>query len=72
MSPGSGLNKYLDQQGFSVVGYGCTTCIGNSGDLHEDVSEAIAANGMLLICRTFVVGLFLVVAVSCVTYQQSS
>ncbi|XP_024384493.1 putative aconitate hydratase, cytoplasmic [Physcomitrium patens] len=43
----SGLNKYLDQQGFSVVGYGCTTCIGNSGDLHEDVSEAIAANDVV-------------------------
>lgn len=44
---GSGLDKYLDKQGFSLVGYGCTTCIGNSGDLHEDVAEAIAVNGML-------------------------
>ncbi|KAG0568151.1 hypothetical protein KC19_7G190400 [Ceratodon purpureus] len=43
----SGLNKYLDKQGFSVVGYGCTTCIGNSGDLHEDVSEAIASNDIV-------------------------
>lgn len=42
---GSGLNKYLDKQGFSLVGYGCTTCIGNSGDVHEAVAEAIAANG---------------------------
>ncbi|GKD99752.1 aconitate hydratase, cytoplasmic, partial [Tanacetum coccineum] len=33
----SGLQKYLDQQGFNIVGYGCTTCIGNSGDLHESV-----------------------------------
>lgn len=37
----SGLNKFLDLQGFSLVGYGCTTCIGNSGELHEAVSEAI-------------------------------
>lgn len=46
---GSGLNKYLDEQGFSLVGYGCTTCIGNSGELHEDVAEAIAANGIHLL-----------------------
>ncbi|KAG6546247.1 hypothetical protein Mapa_012286 [Marchantia paleacea] len=38
----SGLNKYLDQQGFSLVGYGCTTCIGNSGELDETVAAAIA------------------------------
>nr|XP_024396605.1 putative aconitate hydratase, cytoplasmic [Physcomitrium patens]PNR39944.1 hypothetical protein PHYPA_020224 [Physcomitrium patens] len=43
----SGLNKYLDKQGFSLVGYGCTTCIGNSGDVHEAVAEAIAANDMV-------------------------
>jgi aconitate hydratase len=43
----SGLNKYLDQQGFSLVGYGCTTCIGNSGELNEAVSEAIAANDVI-------------------------
>ena len=35
----------MDEQGFSVVGYGCTTCIGNSGELHEDVSNAITENG---------------------------
>lgn len=35
----------MDEQGFSVVGYGCTTCIGNSGELHEDVSDAISENG---------------------------
>jgi aconitase A len=35
----------MDKQGFSVVGYGCTTCIGNSGELHEDVSKAIVENG---------------------------
>lgn len=43
----SGLDKYLDQQGFQLVGYGCTTCIGNSGDLHESVSSAIAENDLV-------------------------
>uniref|UniRef100_A0A803MGI1 Aconitate hydratase n=1 Tax=Chenopodium quinoa TaxID=63459 RepID=A0A803MGI1_CHEQI len=42
-----GLEKYLDQQGFSIVGYGCTTCIGNSGDLHESVSAAISENDIV-------------------------
>ncbi len=37
----AGLNKYLDQLGFHLVGYGCTTCIGNSGPLKENISEAI-------------------------------
>ncbi len=37
----AGLNKYLDELGFHLVGYGCTTCIGNSGPLKENVSEAI-------------------------------
>ena len=40
----SGLNKYLDQLGFNLVGYGCTTCIGNSGPLPENISEAIKQN----------------------------
>ncbi|EFJ21935.1 hypothetical protein SELMODRAFT_443331 [Selaginella moellendorffii] len=43
----SGLLKYLDMQGFSVVGYGCTTCIGNSGELHEAVATAIADNDIV-------------------------
>jgi aconitate hydratase len=43
----SGLNTYLDKQGFSLVGYGCTTCIGNSGDLHEAVSSAIVDNDIV-------------------------
>ncbi|KAH9563288.1 hypothetical protein CY35_05G118200 [Sphagnum magellanicum] len=43
----SGLTKYLDQQGFSLVGYGCTTCIGNSGELNETVAEVIAANDLI-------------------------
>ena len=37
----SGLNKYLDQLGFNLVGYGCTTCIGNSGPLPENISKSI-------------------------------
>jgi aconitate hydratase len=37
----AGLNKYLDQLGFHLVGYGCTTCIGNSGPLNENISESI-------------------------------
>ncbi|CAA7403526.1 unnamed protein product [Spirodela intermedia] len=38
----SGLQKYLNQLGFHIVGYGCTTCIGNSGDIHEAVAAAIS------------------------------
>ncbi|MDA9733836.1 aconitate hydratase AcnA, partial [Candidatus Pelagibacter sp.] len=37
----AGLNTYLDQLGFNLVGYGCTTCIGNSGPLPENIIEAI-------------------------------
>src|SRR5205807_7397917 len=37
----AGLQTYLDQLGFDLVGYGCTTCIGNSGPLPEAVSHAI-------------------------------
>ncbi len=37
----SGLNSYLDQLGFNLVGYGCTTCIGNSGPLVENISESV-------------------------------
>ncbi len=37
----AGLNKYLDNLGFNLVGYGCTTCIGNSGPLDKNISEAI-------------------------------
>lgn len=42
----SGLQKYLNQQGFHIVGYGCTTCIGNSGELDESVGAAISENGI--------------------------
>src|ERR1051326_5684399 len=44
----AGLDKYLDQLGFNLVGYGCTTCIGNSGPLPEDVSVQIDAEGLVV------------------------
>ena len=37
----AGLNKYLDKLGFNLVGYGCTTCIGNSGPLSNEIVDAI-------------------------------
>tara|TARA_Y100000590_G_scaffold208216_1_gene235795 strand:- start:6285 stop:8954 length:2670 start_codon:yes stop_codon:yes gene_type:complete len=37
----AGLNIFLDQLGFNLVGYGCTTCIGNSGPLREEISKSI-------------------------------
>jgi len=45
----AGLTKYLDELGFQTVGYGCTTCIGNSGPLPESISEAVA-EGDLVVC----------------------
>lgn len=45
----AGLQDYLDELGFNVVGYGCTTCIGNSGPLTGPISEAIEA-GDLTVC----------------------
>ena len=42
----AGLLKYLETLGFNVVGYGCTTCIGNSGPLPEPVSMAIRENDL--------------------------
>ena len=44
----SGLMQYLDQLRFGVVGYGCTTCIGNSGPLAEPISEAIRDQGLVV------------------------
>ncbi len=44
----AGLDTYLDQIGFNLVGYGCTTCIGNSGPLPEEVSAEIAARGLVV------------------------
>ena len=43
----SGLQKDLDKLGFDLVGYGCTTCIGNSGPLPENISNAIKANDLV-------------------------
>ena len=42
----SDLTKYLDAMGFHLVGYGCTTCIGNSGPLHPDIADAISENNL--------------------------
>ncbi|MQM18245.1 hypothetical protein Taro_051236, partial [Colocasia esculenta] len=57
LAPGSGvvtkyleksdLQKYLNQLGFHIVGYGCTTCIGNSGDIDESVAAAISENDVV-------------------------
>ena len=43
----SGLQTYLDQLGFQTVGYGCTTCIGNSGPLPDTIAEAIDKNHLV-------------------------
>ena len=50
----AGLLPYLEQLGFSVVGYGCTTCIGNSGDLAPEINEAIAKSD--LVCAAVLSG----------------
>tara|TARA_A200000113_G_scaffold116988_1_gene104925 strand:- start:770 stop:2734 length:1965 start_codon:yes stop_codon:yes gene_type:complete len=44
----SGLTPYLDKLGFNVVGYGCTTCIGNSGPLDEEIESAIDEGGLVV------------------------
>jgi aconitate hydratase len=43
----SGLQPYLDQLGFQIVGYGCTTCIGNSGPLNPIIDEAISKTDLV-------------------------
>ncbi len=43
----SGLQPYLDQLGFNIVGYGCTTCIGNSGPLDPSIEEAVTSNDVV-------------------------
>jgi aconitate hydratase len=43
----AGLQKSLDKLGFNLVGFGCTTCIGNSGPLPEKISKSINANGVV-------------------------
>lgn len=42
------LLEYLEEQGFSIVGYGCTTCIGNSGPLKEEISKTIRDNNLIV------------------------
>ncbi|HTV93932.1 MAG TPA: aconitate hydratase AcnA, partial [Verrucomicrobiae bacterium] len=44
----AGLQPYLDQLGFNLVGYGCTTCIGNSGPLPPDVAETVAEQDLIV------------------------
>jgi aconitate hydratase len=45
----SGLTPYLDKLGFNLVGYGCTTCIGNSGPLIPEVSEAVQEHDLAVV-----------------------
>jgi aconitate hydratase len=45
----AGLTSFLDKLGFQTVGYGCTTCIGNSGPLPTDVSKAIEDHGLVAV-----------------------
>jgi aconitate hydratase len=45
----AGLTPYLDKLGFNLVGYGCTTCIGNSGPLPEAISAAVADNDLAVV-----------------------
>ena len=43
----AGVDKYLDKLGFQLVGYGCTTCIGNSGPLPDSVAEAVTSGDLV-------------------------
>ncbi|HEX8976520.1 MAG TPA: aconitate hydratase [Solirubrobacteraceae bacterium] len=45
----SGLTEYLDELGFNLVGYGCTTCIGNSGPLPEEISNVVGAEDLAVV-----------------------
>jgi len=45
----AGLDKYLDKLGFQLVGYGCTTCIGNSGPIEEHIGAAIKDNSLVAV-----------------------
>jgi aconitate hydratase len=45
----AGLDEYLDELGFNLVGYGCTTCIGNSGPLPEEISEVVSAEDLAVV-----------------------
>lgn len=43
----TGLQPYFDKLGFNLVGYGCTTCIGNSGPIHPDIENAITGSDLI-------------------------
>jgi aconitate hydratase len=45
----AGLTEYLDELGFNLVGYGCTTCIGNSGPLPEEISNVVGAEDLAVV-----------------------
>jgi aconitate hydratase len=45
----AGLTEYLDELGFNLVGYGCTTCIGNSGPLPQEISDAVGAEDLAVV-----------------------
>lgn len=45
----SGLDSYLDRLGFNLVGYGCTTCIGNSGPLSEEIESSITTRDLTVV-----------------------
>src|SRR5437660_9718546 len=50
----AGLMPYLEQLGFDLAAYGCTTCIGNAGDLAPEINEAITTND--LVCAAVLSG----------------
>ncbi len=45
----AGLTEYLDELGFNLVGYGCTTCIGNSGPLPQEISDVVSAEDLAVV-----------------------
>jgi aconitate hydratase len=45
----AGLDEYLDELGFNLVGYGCTTCIGNSGPLPQEISDVVQAEDLAVV-----------------------
>jgi aconitate hydratase len=45
----AGLDEYLDELGFNLVGYGCTTCIGNSGPLPQEISDVVGAEDLAVV-----------------------
>ena len=53
----AGLTEYLEELGFHTVGYGCTTCIGNSGPLPAAISEAVSANELVVCAVLFGISL---------------